>query len=69
MNSFITVQRGTLSQAQERALVHFVIRLGRTRFARYRWVAGVGGTPITRLTKSEAWRLMQVTIQNLETAK
>ena len=69
MKSFTAVQRGTLTQAQERALIIFVTRLGRPRFAEYRRLAGVGKTSIPRLSRAEAWKLMQIIIKDLEATR
>jgi hypothetical protein len=63
---FPDMQRGTLSHRQERALVNLVIRLGRAKFAEYRRLAKVGRTPIPRLSRGAAWRLMNIILQDLE---
>lgn len=57
-------QRGTLSQAQEKALTNFAITLGRERFSQYRQQARVD-TPIPRMSKAEAWRLIRLITQDL----
>lgn len=53
-------QRGTLTGKQERALFAFAVNLGRGKLAHYRERAGVGSTPITKLSKASAWRLLSV---------
>jgi hypothetical protein len=67
-NHFATMRKGTLTESQERALVNLITRLGRTRFAEYRRRAEVGMTPIPRLSRGEAWKLINVISQDLEAA-
>lgn len=57
-------QRGTITPAQEQALINLVTKLGRARFAQYRALAGVTA-PIPRLSKGEAWRLINLISKDL----
>lgn len=66
VNSLTASQRGSLSLAQECALIKLVIWLGRPKFAEYRRIAGVGTRPIPRLSKSAAHRLIGTILQDLE---
>lgn len=58
--------RGSITPKQERALNGFVTRLGRRKFARYRALAGVGNTPIPRLSSKEAYELISVIREDLD---
>ncbi len=62
-------QRGSLSQQQETALLRYAADLGRAKFAEYRRRAGVGSTTITRLSRGEAWRLLNCIISDQEAGK